>query len=954
MARRASAQGLRVLRGAGWKGSGAPPYWLWTQVLRGLPAVELGDAARLLDRAGAEADAPEARFRLFDAVARALAGSTPTLVVLDDLHWADENSVALLEFLRRALAAEPVLLVGAYRDEEAEPAVRALAGSGATVPLVGLDVAGVATLMATLAGRAPDTDLATSVWRRCGGNPFFTRELTRLLLARREWSAGAVRVPEGVRDTLRLRLARLSRPCTDLLAVVAVAGSGVAPEVLAEVGPDDIDTIAPVLDEAQRARVLVDEDGCWRFVHDLYRETALAQVPGAQRAALHLAIGEALLAHSGGGADPAAVGGAARLAAHFVAAGADGADQALRWSVRAAREATARLGHEDAARHYVTALGLLRDGQSDRSQRVQLLLELAAARARAGESDATRQAYLRAAELARAAPDPVSLAEAALGVAELGARSGTEDPVGIGLLDETVGMLAGTEHTALLSRVHAALARALRHAAPETVEPRAAAAADAAVALARASGDQGALAHALLAQHDVAWAPGTADVRLPLLDEMAAAARAAGDDELFTEAVLLRAAALIERGDPSGPAELARYIRLAEQLGHARGRWGALSRRATLAEILGRIDEAVVLAGEALELGEAIGLPDAMGVFGTLRGSLAAIGGPYATLTDLVPTADPLWPIYPLLQAWTQVHGGDLDAAASAIHGFSVLSMPDQYDLEFVAVAASVFAAVGSDEQREWAYQKLAPHAGVHVLVGGCASYHGAVDHHLGMLAAALGRKAAAVRHLTAAIAQCELLGASAWAALSRDGLAGLTSSASGHDAFRFGDGSWRITFEGREVQVPDAKGLHDIAVLLSMPHRPVHVFTLLGRDAPAAGADPVLDRRAVVAYRARLTELQSEIDDADAANDQHRAERTRAERAALVEQLRAASGLGGRARRLDDETERARKTVTARIRDSVRRIERVHPALAEHLRSSVHTGTRCTYGPDDERHWVR
>src|SRR5207249_430365 len=112
------------------------------------------------------------------------------------------------------------------------------------------------------------------------------------------------------------------------------------------------------------------------------------------------------------GTDPAAVGGASRLAAHFVAAGPDAEDAAYRWSVRAAQEATARLGHEDAARHYTTALGLLR-GDADRARRVRLLLGLAAARSRAGEPDATRETYLRAADLARQAADPVALGESA-------------------------------------------------------------------------------------------------------------------------------------------------------------------------------------------------------------------------------------------------------------------------------------------------------------------------------------------------------------------------------------------------------------------------------------------------------------------------------------------------------------------------------------------------------------
>jgi len=146
------------------------------------------------------------------------------------------------------------------------------------------------------------------------------------------------------------------------------------------------------------------------------------------------------------------------------------------------------------------------------------LLDLAAAHDRAGESAGARETYLRAAELSRRSADSAALARAALGVAAQGARSGTDDPVGISLLQEAAELLATCGHNALRSRVFAALARALRHGTTGTVDPPAVVAADEAVALARAEGDAAALAHALLAQHDVAWIPGAAHLRLPILE----------------------------------------------------------------------------------------------------------------------------------------------------------------------------------------------------------------------------------------------------------------------------------------------------------------------------------------------------------------------------------------------------------------------------------------------------
>jgi hypothetical protein len=113
-----------------------------------------------------------------------------------------------------------------------------------------------------------------------------------------------------------------------------------------------------------------------------------------------------------------------------------------------------------------------------------------------------------------------------------------------------------------------------------------------------------------------------------------------------------------------------------------------------------------------------------------------------------------------------------------------------------------------------------------------------------------------------------------------------------------------------------------------------VHVLTLIGHKLARMGADPVLDERAKAAFKSRLADLAGEIGDADAAGSPERAGMLRSERDALIRELAAAAGLGGRDRKLGDETERARKTVSARMRDAMSKIERVHPELAAHLRA--------------------
>ena len=124
-------------------------------------------------------------------------------------------------------------------------------------------------------------------------------------------------------------------------------------------------------------------------------------------------------------------------------------------------------------------------------------------------------------------------------------------------------------------------------------------------------------------------------------------------------------------------------------------------------------------------------------------------------------------------------------------------------------------------------------------------------------------------------------------------------------------------------------------------------------RAARRMGGDPVLDDEAKARYKRRLTQLDDEIDRATLRGDDARAATLDRERDALLTELRAAAGLAGRTRRLGDEAERARKTVTARIRDTLRKLDDQHPELAAHLRESVSTGATCVYQPGAPVRWT-
>jgi tetratricopeptide (TPR) repeat protein len=945
-----------VLRGLCWEGDGAPPYWPWSQVLQasGLPAADLGEAGWLLQRASGPAEpmsaaaAGDAQFRLFEAVARCLgrlAAGRPVLVVLDDLQWADEPSLRLLGFLGRALAAVPVALLGAYRDTEASPELRKIAGQAQQLALAGLTQDGVGELARELAGMPLPPQVTAQLWERSGGNPFFVRELIRLLLAQGSWHQPA-QIPASVTETLRRRLARLSTECVRLLEWAAIAGRDIDVGLLADGAAAGHEPAAlSLLEEARQAGVVAGTS-LPRFTHDLYREAIIEGLSTTARTAINLSVGRALQARS----DPAA-----RVAAHLLAAGPQARQDALDYSLLAAREATARLGHEDACAYYLRALDIISDrGTSGAGERIEILLELAAAHERTGRSDLAAQRFGQAADASRAVGDAVGLARAALGTQTLGYRSGAQNAELLDLLREASWRLeeAGGP-LALWSRVLAALARTLRHGSDRLPSAEVTRVAQRAAQLAAAANDPSALATAKLAVHDAMWVPGTAAARLPVIAEMLDAAQASGDDDLAAQARLLRAAALLELGDPAGRDELLSYITLAANLGHARGRWGALTRQATFAQLAGRAEESARLGEQALELGLAIGEPDAAGCFFTSRTALAAFGVNEPSI-EMDP-ADPLWPMFPVLRAWPFAARGEVAAAASVLGDFSVLDITMWTGVEALAAAAVVFAVAGSDAQRNWVYERLRPYAGTHVVVGGCASYHAAVDHHLGALAASLGDTAAAEAHFRAALAMHERLGAAGWARLSEQALTGLLAAPASRAAneMRLVNGVRLLCYEGKQVQLPDSKGLGDIATLIEAHGAGVHVLTLVGHRLARMGADPVLDEKAKAAYKARLAGLAGEIEDAEDAGSPGRAEALRSERAALIRELAAAAGLGRRDRKLGDEAERARKTVSARVRDALAKIGQAHHELADHLRSSLRMGTLCSYSPAEPVTWT-
>jgi hypothetical protein len=225
-----------------------------------------------------------------------------------------------------------------------------------------------------------------------------------------------------------------------------------------------------------------------------------------------------------------------------------------------------------------------------------------------------------------------------------------------------------------------------------------------------------------------------------------------------------------------------------------------------------------------------------------------------------------------------------------------------------------------------------------------------------GRLAAQLGRPDAR-QLLESALSAHRAVGAEVLVAVTEKALAelGVTPARTATDTgeLRWTGATWEATWRGVTAQVPDSKGIRDLATLLARPRTPVSVLDLSG-PGRIQGADlgPMLDEQARSAYRGRLRELEEDLAQAEADNDLGRAEKVRAERDFLARELAGALGLDGRARSAGDPVERSRKAVSMRIGVAVKAIERVHPALGRHLRVSIRTGRQCVYEPEDDVAW--
>jgi DNA-binding CsgD family transcriptional regulator/tetratricopeptide (TPR) repeat protein len=397
----AALAGAQALWGNCYEGEGAPPYWPWIQIIRSY--VQGQDANQLLSQMGPGAadiaalvpslrealpslepppalEPEQARFRLFDSIVTFLkkaAQSQPLVLALDNLHWADQPSLLLLEFLAQQMTDARLLVLGTCRDTD-------LALSHSLVHTLGeltrqchfrllqlgcLGLTEVEQLIAGMSGFIPAPGLMEAVYTRTEGNPLFMTEVVRWLVQQEAFNPKKASdstsrdfpIPAGIHAIIRARLDHLSGSCHQTLITTSVVGREFELALLEQLMDSmSKDRLLEALEEALVIRVIEElpTPGCYQFTHILVRDTLLGELSRTRQALLHGRIGQALEGLYG---EDVALH-ASEVAYHYAEASSIiGPDKLVQYSLLAGEEALKVYAHEEALAHFqqgLTARGI--------------------------------------------------------------------------------------------------------------------------------------------------------------------------------------------------------------------------------------------------------------------------------------------------------------------------------------------------------------------------------------------------------------------------------------------------------------------------------------------------------------------------------------------------------------------------------------------------------------------
>ncbi len=506
------------------------------------------------------------------------------------------------------------------------------------------------------------------------------------------------------------------------------------------------------------------------------------------------------------------------------------------------------------------------------------------------------------------------------------------------------------------ARLGATLARCWAYAGERT---RAAPFADAAVTHATATGDGVLLADALDAALATRWGPDELPDRTALARRLDDVTAHLTDVDARTQAHLWLLTVALELLDL--PA-MNRHMRALELLGEEspRALFFASSRRLTLDLLRGRTDSAPELVAVADRALARAGLADGWLVVVSMRAYAAVHTGDRSTAAELAQgaedfaVAEGVREIY-AEAAWIWLGAGRLDRAIALAATFDthVLdSLPRDFSyLPTLQLVLDVALHAGDTDLVARVTPRLAPYAGRPVVTSGGVAFHGLTEDTLSRAAGLLGDHDEAARLRAAALATYGRVGATWW----RQRLERWAPTSPAPDENRMTlrpgpPGTWLVGHSGTTTAVPTRKGLEHLHTLLSRAGNGIEALSLAGGLVIESGLGPRADATALSAYRRRLLELDEQLDAADVSGDAAGAQTLVTERTALLAEVSAATGIGGRVRQVGGTAERARVSVRKAIATAIAVITAADPVVGRHLAARVRTGFTCSYEPDPDR----
>ncbi|WP_185736097.1 hypothetical protein [Nocardioides sp. LS1] len=505
------------------------------------------------------------------------------------------------------------------------------------------------------------------------------------------------------------------------------------------------------------------------------------------------------------------------------------------------------------------------------------------------------------------------------------------------------------------ARLGATLARCWAYAGAHT---RAVPFADAALGHATATGDGVLLADALDAALATHWGPDELPARSELARRLDDVTAHLSDPEARTRAHLWLLTVALELLDL--PA-MNRQMRALELLGEesSRALFFAASRRLTLDLMRGRTDTAAELVAVADRASEQAGLADGWLVVASMRAYAAVHSGDPTTAAELARMAEDFAVAEGVRElyaeaAWMWLGAGDVGRAGALAATFDagvLAALPRDFSyLPTLQLVLDVALHAGDTELVGRVEPLLTPYAGRPVVASGGVMFHGVTDDTLSRAADVRGDHAGAARLRADALATYARIGATWWRQRLEASAPGLPVDGDTRMTLRPGPpGTWLVGHAGTTTPVPTRKGMEHLHALLSRPGDGIDALSLAGGAVVEGDLGPRADGTALAAYRRRLLELDDALDAADVSGDATGAEALVAERDALVAEVSAATGLGGRARHTGGTNERARVTVRKAIANAIDTITTADPVVGRHLATHVRTGFTCRYEPDHD-----